>query len=294
MRIVKGREATLRLYCENEGGTLVAATSTPTLAITNTAGTVVSAGSVTNPSTGLYEAVVAPQSSFTDLHAIWSYAVSGNSRTEEQHYTIVAERLVPLSTLATDAKISDVTPAVTTVQLLGLINQVEDWIVRALKFPYCEQAFTRTFTVKKTTQVLHIPRVLYPKSVTAVTRDDIVFTADEIDDIKIDTYGIERGTTGWSFLTGSNPNAGGWQPGRYVISGTHGPSPELAYIPADLRRAALSLARYAIRTNNWSERARQVQTQDAVLTFSMPSPDRPTGLPEVDAVVTGYGHKPVV
>lgn len=296
MRIVKGREATLRLYIEDEDGDLMVATGTPTVAVTRvSSGAAVSGiGTVTNPSTGLYEAVLPAQDDFDRLHAVWSYEVSGNSRTEEAHYTIVESRLVPMRLLKTDTKIAALSPAPTSAQLLDLIQVVEDWVNRALKFPYCEESFTRTFRIKKPTQVLMIPQVLYPRSITAVTIDDVAFTADEIEDIKINKFGVERGATGWSFLTGTTPGSGGWPVGRYTVVGTHGPNPDSMPAPADLRRAALTLARYAVRTNNWSERARQVQTQDAVLTFSMPSPDRPTGLPEVDAVVGGYGHKPVV
>lgn len=296
MRIVKGREATLRLYVEDEDGDLIAATGTPTVVVTRASnGAAVSGiGAVSNPSTGLYEAVLPSQTQFDRLTALWSYEVSGSTRSTTAHYTVVAERLVPLRILKTDPKIAALSPAPTSAQLLDLVQVIEDWINRAMKFPYCEESFTRTFRIKKPTQQLMIPQVVYPRTITSVTLDDVAFSAEEVEDIKVNKFGVERGVTAWSFLTGTTPSDGGWAPGRYVITGTHGPSPDAMPDPADLRRAALTLARYAIRTNNWSERARQVQTQDAILTFSMPSADRPTGLPEVDAVVGGYGHKPVV
>jgi hypothetical protein len=72
-----------------------------------------------------------------------------------------------------------------------------------------------------------------------------------------------------------------WISGRYQMWFTHG----AINPPADLRAATQKLISHAAKVSNYPERAAQVITEGATILFSLPSPDRPTGLPEVDAVL---------
>ena len=52
--------------------------------------------------------------------------------------------------------------------------------------------------------------------------------------------------------------------------------------------AMLTLARYCARGSNFPERASQIMSEQSLITFSTPSPNKPTGLPEVDGVLSRH------
>lgn len=282
MRAVLNREAVVRLRVEDEGGTLVAATSTPALTVTKVDGTSVTPGSVTAESTGVYVATIPPQAALDVLTCNWSYAVSGNTRSYTEKVAIVRDRVAPLWAFREDPELAELS----TTAFLRVVERVEDWFEDALNFPIADRWFTRTWRVRRPTTGLVIPQVPFPKTITAVTVNDTAFTAADLTDLDIVRNTVERGVTGNPFLTGvSHP----WMDGQYTVTGTCGPPEDWnARCPEDLQRAAVILARYLSRGSNYPERARQVLTDGANIILSTPSADRPTGLPDVDGVVARY------
>lgn len=273
MRAPLHREATIRLRVDDDSGALVAPDSTPTLTVTDQNGSSVTAGAVSSASVGLYEAVIPGRSVLGTLTCQWGYAVSGSARTTTDVVSVTEKRLVPLWRL----READELDSLSAVNMLRLADTIEDWLTSALGFPVVEVFAASTVRVPQDSQHLRIDRVWYPTSVRAVTID-----GQAVADAEAEPLGFFR--------------EAGWSKGDLVrISYEHGPSPDfLNALPGDIERAAIILARYANRTTNYPERARQIATEGSLITFSTPSPDRPTGLPEVDSIVSRYQVRTIV
>lgn len=285
MRILKDHEAVLRFVVDDSDGNLIDPDALPTVSVVDGTGAPVTVGAVVQKQTGYFEAVLPPHSTFDTLTSNWSATVSGAERQRTGLLTVIAERLVPIRTLATDEKVMKAVSG--DVPLAVLADTIEDWFNRVLTYPYCEQPFNVVWHNSTRRAKLRIPRVYYPREVHALTAAGNTMDPNTV--TVVDGGLWRTGASGGSFLTGEAPDdAGLWAKGIYSARGTHGPRPDWTGVPGDLTRAGLILARYAARVSNYSERARQVATDGALITFSTPDLNRPTGLPEVDAVITGY------
>jgi hypothetical protein len=278
MRAVLNREAVARLRVDDDSGAYVNADATPSLTVTDAAGDTITPGSVSASGTGRYEAVIPAQDALTRLTVNWSYAVSGESRATAETINVVERRIVPLWRYREDAELDELTAE----QMLRLADIVEDWFVSALQYPPVREHASVTFRPARNSDRLYVPGCPFPKAVLSVTVGDTALTDTELANLEIDGGGIYR--------------PGGWRTEQLVTVELEHGGPAGAFgagVPEDVVRAAVILGRYANRGNNYPERARQVATEGALVTFSTPAPDRPTGLPEVDSVVTRY-RLPVV
>lgn len=279
MKVSTAREFTLRLRVEDEDGNLTDADAAPTVELRDPDGDVVTSGTATSETTGVYSFTVAGQDEPDVLTATWEYAVSSNARVSKQTVRVTGGRLVPLWRYREETDLS----GLTGTALRRLADAVEDWFARALEFPVTEEGvrITKDFAGGPRMAIRAVP---YPKRVVAATVNDTPLTAQELADIEVvdDRFVIAAGSNK-SFLTGRAP---GLSAGRWKMHVVHGPKWDDT--PADLTRAAVIFAGYIARANNYPERASQVATEGALITLAMPSHDAPTGLPEVDAVVTGY------
>ena len=266
MRVAADSEFYARVQVENEDGDPEDASSTPTVAVTNGAGTAVAGvGAVSSDGdTGAYKAQVPAQATLDTLTATWTATVGGLTRTYRTSYSIVKDRLVPLSRLRSE--LGDLSgPALRLVA-----DAVESWFTRALGYPPLTAGLRKTFTMERQSPRLIVPGAYFPQSVYAVTVDDYVYTVNDLANVQV--------VDGYLVLD----NYAEFTPGRYTIHLAHG-------LPADedLRRAAARFARYVSQTNNLPDRARRILTQETEIWLSMPSPEAPTGIPEVDAVIIG-------
>lgn len=273
MRAPLHREATVRLRVDDDSGALVAPDSLPTITVTDQDGAAVSAGTVTSAGVGLYTAKIEGRSVLGRLTCQWGIAVSGSARTSAEVVNVTEKRLVPAWRYREVEELSDLDAA----NMTRLADTVEDWMTSALGFPVVEVYDETTVRVTQDSKLLRLDRVWYPSAVRAVTIDGDVAT-----DVTAEPLGFYRES--------------GWTKGQLVtISYEHGPSPEFRTAPpGDIERAAIILARYANRTTNYPERARQIATEGSLITFSTPSPDRPTGLPEVDSIVSRYQVRSII
>jgi hypothetical protein len=287
MRAVKGREAVLRVRVDDEDGTLTAADSTPTVVVTDGDGTVVSGVSaVESESTGVYKATVPPRTELDILTATWSVVISGVTRTVVEPIIVQAERYAPLWFLREDTELSTVTGAT----FMHLVDAVEDWFESALQFPAVETPLRKTFDAPGG-KSLKVPGAPFPKSIIAVTEGETVMSQADIDDLSVVDGGFEFQYAGsHDIIYGCATRQ--WALGRKTVHITHG-GPWDA-VPNDLVRAVRTLARYVNRGSNYPERARMVQTDGAMITFSTPDAMRPTGLPDVDGVINRYRLPTVV
>lgn len=298
MRIIRGREAALRLWVDDEGGTLIDAATLPVLTVKDQDGVALSggleAGTVVKESTGVYSAPLPPQADLSIMTANWSYKPSGGTytRTKSDVLTIVDRRLTPYTRYREDPELE----SLDTPNLLRLADVVEDWFLSAMQFPSVETPFERSWRVTSfNDSTISIPTVPYPRTLTRWTVGDTLLTDDELANLEIVGSQIQQAWgSNTSFLTGSATQATQWSSGRYVVRGTHW-APWGSDVPEDLQRAAVILARYASRGGkNYPERASQVQEESTLIYFSTPSPLKPTGLPEVDGVVARYSLNSVI
>lgn len=291
MRAVLNRETIVRFRLDDEGGTLVAASGTPTIVVTASDGSPVSGVSVVSTdATGVYKATIPAQTTLDVLTAVLTATVAGFARTLTETVTLVSERLVPLWMLREDAELE----TISTEVILRLSDVVHDWFKDALNFPPVAEHHAREWVQEYPTQRLRVPGVYFPSALVALTygRGNGAFTYDGafLSNVEPIEGGFEFKDTGTfapvDFLRGTN--RGTFPQGVYLAQVEHG-GPWFDAVPEDLRRAAASLARYTARTSNLPERARRIETQQSIIDLSMPSAKFPTGLPDVDAALNRYG-----
>lgn len=291
MRAVLNREIIVRFRVDDEGGTLVVASETPTIVVKASDGSTVSGVSaVTAEGTGVYKATIPAQTALDTLTASLTATVATFARTLTETITLISERLVPLWMLREDGELT----AVDTEIILRLADVVHDWFRDALNFPPTTESYRREWVSEYPTQRLRVPAVYFPSALVELTygRGQGAFTydADFLANVEPIEGGFEFKDTGTfapvDFLRGTN--RGTFPQGVYSARVEHG-GPWYASVPEDLRRAAASLARYAARTSNLPERARRVETEQTIIDLSMPSAAYPTGLPDVDAAIIRYG-----
>ena len=282
MRVPLGREAILRLQVDNASGEFVDADELPTLTVTDSSGDSVAVGTVSQVQTdddipvdvvGNYEATLDSQSIIDNLTAEWTYNVASASRTDHEVVQVVGERIVPLHRLREDEEMADLS----AINMQRLSDEIESWFKIALGFAPVEEFFSRRF-YSKASGTMVIPGIPFPSEVRSITIDSAVYTVDDLANVVIASPGL-RSVVGFADVT---------QGSMVEITGTHNQGPSWDALPGNLIHAGIILGRYAARNSNYPERARQIQTEGSLITFTMPSPDRPTGLPDVDSVISRY------
>jgi hypothetical protein len=276
MRAVLNREIVVRLRVDDEGGHLVDADTTPTVTVVDGAGATIAGVTVAHEADGIYTATVPARTTVDRLTATFEADVAGFGRTVAVPVDVTAERLVPLWRLREDEVLTDLTTPV----LLHVADTVEEWLRNALKFPAVVEAWRGSWAERYPTHRLRIPGVLYPVDVYSLAALDDPYN---VADVRVVDTGIEWQPGGAGFLTGSAQGIA-FPATTYTAHVAHG----LTDPGEDLRRAAAILARYTARISNLPERARRILTENTEIDLSMPSPDRPTGLPDVDAVIGRY------
>lgn len=293
MRAVAGRPSTLRYWLTDDVGTPLATDGDSPVEVTiyDGAGVLITGP---NPATfndayKRWEWPLPPQSKLDALTSKWESTVGGATYTETITVDVVAQRLLEPFQLANDndlAAIAASDPAL----LLILVDQVEEGLRDILGFPVVLEAFRTTWDEVRGTltdffyvagtlnglpygwgagkmkiEGVKLPAQIYSGSINGVVLDPVK---------DIEQLSVEDGCLVWSDY---RP----WLSGRYSMYGTHGqinPSREL-------RQVALKLIKHVGKTVDYPDRAFSIVSEGATIMFSMPSPDRPTGLPEVDAVL---------
>lgn len=290
MRIASHREAVLRLRVDDEGGLLIDAAATPVLSVKDWDGVALAGAevpsAVTRESQGVYRAELPGRTDLEILTANWSFQPSGGSftRTQANEVLVVSDRIAPLPRFREDPELS----AWSAPVMSRLVDTVEDWFRQALGFPVCYEPFERSWIVPSRSAQVVIPGIAYPKTLTSLTvGGDVV----DVDGLEITGNSFRRSSgSNQSFITGVPYSGLQWSGGWAVARGTHGMRPDWqGIVPEDLKRAAVILARYCSRqATNYPERASQVAEENTLIYFSTPTVGKPTGLPEVDGVVTRY------
>jgi hypothetical protein len=288
VRAVLNREATVTASIDDEDGNLVAATAPPTVQILDGAGAVLYTGtSVASADVGRYTYVLPAQSKVDELTALFTCVVGSLTRVVTVNVSVTGARLIELHRLREDIELTDLSGK----NLRRLVYAVEDWFESALGYPPVLRSKRATWRFDGGNR-LSPPGVIFPKALYALSTNLIAYSTPELANVVVTRNAWEYATGGSvDFLSGTGSpvfRAGG----QTTVWCAHaGPWDRQ---PADLTNAANTFARYLSRTNNYPERAAQVATEGALITFSVPSPDKPTGLPEVDAVITRLREQIVI
>lgn len=286
MRAELGREITVRVRVDSEDGTLIASDALPVLTVKDSIGATVTAGAASSESTGVYKAVIPARSVLDVLTVSWAFAVSSQARTVTEEIKLISERLVPYYRLREDAELT--TASLRMLQLVS--DKVEEWFEDALNFPPVAISERVKWWQPFETSKLHVPGAPFPISVVSLSNGTgaatYVYGAPELADLDCIGDSIERSNGAQNFLSGGRYGVQ-FPVGAYVAVITHGGP--WSRPPEDLRSAAATFARYCARPHNYPERARRVVSELAEIDFSMPAADKPTGLPDVDAVLNRYG-----
>jgi hypothetical protein len=274
IRIPVGVEANIRLFIDDEDGTLVDATGTPTVTIIDGTGTtVVSSVASTRESAGQYKYTLAPRTQLDLLSVTWSAVVNGVTRTYSDTIAVTGSRLVPLWRFREDSELATVSGA----RLRRISDAVENVFSSALGFPPVTEGLRTSWVVDRYTPELVIPCVERPQSLYSLS-----FIRGSVDapfQYSAPDLAAVTSRDGAFFKTDGTS----WNPGIYTAWLIHG----MTRPPERLIEVGIILGRYIARQNNYPERALRVVSDNTEITFTMTGDaDHPTGLPEVDTVLT--------
>lgn len=268
MRIEVRRPAKVSVTFDDEAGKPLTLADVA-FVITDGADTIIDSGAATTAAaaTGIWTAEIPARQQLDHL----TVTFTGGGHTLAVHAEVVAERLVPLHRL--QAAMREAAPDLyegkepDPVLLRRAADAAEDWIDDALNYPAVRRPVRARFRhaggcFLRPRNVIH-PGELYELAINGAA-------IDVADAIVFDRFAWE------------NASGTAWPVGPATLWGTHG----LAQPGEDLRRAATVLARYLARTSKVPERATAMTTESTQIIFSRPDHRKPTGLPDVDAVIT--------
>jgi hypothetical protein len=291
-RAAKGAPTTLRhtFYIDEEP---TDASGTVTVAVTNPAGTSVSAGNATSAGagTGEYTYVLPGQAALTYLTVVWSATIDGTALTETTYVDVSGAHFFTLAAgRASDQSLSD-TNRYPTADLVAARLEVET---------ECETICDRTFVPRYERVVLDgtgtselllahsdpVRSVAHVRSIRAVSMapalDEtfVAFTAGQLAALAVADDGTVRRTDGTVFTEGRR---------NLIVEFEYG----LAAPPADLVKACLTRFRSRLNLNKSGipDRASSFSVAEGgTYRLDMPGAFK-TGLPEVDAVYARYSRR---
>lgn len=274
MRAVINNDTRVRFQFDNADGEPTDATGSVSVAVTRADGTSLTGLTATSVTgyPGLYEITLTAATYLTrydELTLVWTATVDGQARSETMYVTVVGGRILSPSALRAAAG-------------LDASRYDNDLLVWALDFvsdvfdEFCETAwiprFHRFTTDGNDETMLWLPRLpgysLLSATLdgTAMTTTDWVITEDEI-------------RTDGDIFTAESVK--GYNVVVEYVYGYKTP-------PSSIIGAAVKYANHIVRsdTNTIPDRARMVQTEWGMFIMDTAAEDKPTGLPEVDSVLT--------
>lgn len=278
MRAVLGNDTSYSfavLAADDE--TLVDAASPPLVTITRADGTAVTSGvASTHDSTGIYhfDLLAATHTSRLDcLTLSWTATVAGKAVKRTDTIKVVAGRFFTLAQLRAKQGLAGQELAYPNAALADARDIAEDFVEEFCKDAFIEQARRDTFDGDGSMEIF-LPRV----NVTGLIS------------CKVD--GVVQTITGWTVSSAGHLRALSAAFNYNIV----GQNVIVEYsvghksVPFDLRNATVELARHLLLTNTSSipDRARMMQTEFAMYQLDVASEDKPTGVPNIDAVLIRY------
>lgn len=261
-------------------GTLTSAAGAVTVAVTREDGTTVTSGTATSVAVGTYSFSLPVQTDCDVLTIAWTGTVAGLSTTIKTRVEVVGGRYCTLSEVRAQDGLADATLFPVSV-LEDAIRWAEDTIDKYVGTPftlrYCRERLTGDGSAE-----LRL-RQKFPYRLLSVIENGTSTAASTMATWVLYDAGQITKDTGY-FLTPSTTNLAGR---NIEVRYEYG---EL-YPPDDIAWCARTLARYYCVElfNRMPDRATAVQNEYGTVNMAMAGgPGRPTGLPDVNAVLNRY------
>lgn len=279
-RAERGDDFVIDIYVEDDEGELKDADGDVTVTVTDEDGSQTHSDTLTTSvQTGIYQTIHPAHSDLELLDVDVSYTVDGLAREEQQTVEVVGQRLAPLHRYRSriDEERSEYGAAsIATRDLERVAIVVEDWFDDALRYSPFVRGSTVEFYLRGGR--MHVPGIPYPRTIVsaeAFDANDDKVTGFDKSKLRLRGHNLEdyKGGSLPSYYVRLKLEHGRWQ----------------RPIPADLERAAAQFAEYVAEESDLPARAERVSQADGgLISLATPSPQRPTGIPEVDGVVRRY------
>lgn len=307
MRAVVGRPTTLTVMVADALGnpTQVDVDTAVTVDIYDGAGVAVLAGGVAtdDPVAGVYTYVLEPRAELDTFDVVWHATVSGYDETITDTLRLVGNRVLSPADIAADDVLQSLTPA----RRSEVLDSVEDLLADVIGYPAVLEGIRVDWDARRGTfaeassgsiitsgvgsaggggERLVVPGIARPRQVFSLSVNGAPAGVEVVAEFR----------PGPGYLIWSGQRA--WPAGHYEMWLSHG----MPFVPGDLRDAAATLARYTAKRKITAgkmnsllpERTASLTTEGAVIVFAVPTPERPTGLPEVDSVLRRYASTVVI
>lgn len=241
-----------------------------------TTGATISTGSATRASTGVYRFQFPAQPALLRTITTWDAAFGGNNLDVTTEQEVVGGFYFTIAELQAMSGCGNITDA----DAAEIRNAVEDLIE-----DFTEQAWVPRYR----REVSDGRDSCYTGSKASIHYVDRL-PAREL--LTVAITDVDQDLTGWTLSEGGRINSGGVA----FVGATAGQNVVVEYVhgasspPADLKRAALRLARHIALTETTAipDRAHMMTTEFATFQLTIASENNPTGLPEVDATLRRY------
>lgn len=275
-RAVVGNDAVLTQYLyAADDETLTDATGDVTVTVAREDGTALTGGTATKTVTGTYTFTLTAATHLTrvdELKVTFSATVSGKTQSHDQYVKVVKGRYFTLAELRAMKGLSS-TSTFPNADLATARDIAEDFVEQ-----FCEAAFVPQYR---------------REVVDGDDRDELYLSrlnVRELLSVKLD--GSAMTTTGWTVSSSGRIKTDG----DVFICAIAGQNVQVQYEygsvapPMDLKNATLKLARALVLSTESAipDRARMMQTEWGMFQLDVASKDKPTGIPDVDAVLMRY------
>ena len=277
LRLVTSGTYALEVATPDEAGALFTSTTPWTIAIKNGAGTAVLASTAaTGKVSGItYSAAYSVLSALDTYTCTWTGKKSSDTTEWQSIIELCGGYLFELAEMrAFDAAFASAT-TYPDAKMRAARTAAEQRLERACRVAFVPRA-RRVVLAGNGSDTLCLPDNAV-RSVTSLTVDGTAFTADELAALDVREWGrVTRGDA-YDFESGA----------VVEVFYKHG----LDYPDAPVVQAAMLLAREYLVRSALSSRATVEATDVGFFRVSVAGPDRPTGIPEVDAVITDFGRR---
>lgn len=289
----RNRAGTLTFVVRNEDGTPTNPTGSVTVTVRDVAGTTVATGTATqeqgHPHNCTYALPSGVRSTLGRYEVTFAYTLSGVSETVVIPVEIVSALLFDV------AEIREVYPELadtgryTSAEIRRARDEATARLEEAAQVSFSTRRTVETISGDNTTRLL-LPHVevsgiysvtIYDETIPGADAVDDAFDATELADVEIDgPAGVLKRTDGDVWPRGHR---------NVVVDYEHG----YEFPPEPVRRAAMKLAVEALVPSALPSRALSQTTDLGEIRISVANPEagRPTGDPEIDAVILQFGRR---
>lgn len=290
MQVVRGLPATLTIEVRTFDGDLAAATGNVAVVVRDIDGTSVASGNASaTATTGVYTfalpaGVTGTLGAYT---ATASYTLSGVSQSREYPLEVVGAYLFEIHELRAYDRAIAVTADYSAEEIRAAREEATSRLERAAQVAFSPRVKRVTLSGDGTDRLL-LPDVMVTECVGASVYEEVLgadageeLTATEVLDVEVDTdRGVLVRTDGQVWPAGFR---------NVVVDYEHG----YPTVPAPVKKVAMLLAVESLVPSGLPVRATSQATDIGDFRISLANLDagRPTGIPEVDAVMGEFGRR---